>query len=259
MKPLTTSSMGGKLSIYVRSAIFLAGTVLATLLMGSFFPLLRPFSFRVRSRLARAWVDYVLWLLRTVCGLTYEVKGQENIPPLNGIILCKHQSAWETIALQQIFPRVVFILKRELLRIPFLGWALASLDPIAIDRQAKAEAMKQVISDGAVRLERGHWIVIFPEGTRVPPGHKGRFGKSGGILAHSTGYPVVPVAHNAGEFWSRRAFVKYPGVIQVRIGSPIYPEGLSSNEINQRVEHWIDEQMSKISTVPVEGTATEPA
>ncbi len=259
MKPLVTSSLTDKLNVYVRSAVFLVATVLATLVMGPVFPLLRPFPFELRARLARAWVDYVLWLLRTICGLSYAVTGRENIPPTNGIILCKHQSAWETIALQQLFPRTVFILKRELLRIPFLGWALASLEPIAIDRHDKAAAMKKVISEGADRLKRGRWIVIFPEGTRVPPGHKRRFGKSGGILAHSTGYPVVPVAHNAGEFWSRRAFVKYPGIIQLRIGRPIYPQGLGASEINQQAEQWIDAQMTTISREPTASPSSEPA
>jgi 1-acyl-sn-glycerol-3-phosphate acyltransferase len=174
------------------------------------------------------------------------VRGQENIPSENGVILCKHQSAWETIALQAIFPPLVFILKRELLRIPIWGWAMAALEPIAINRKAKSAALKQVLNDGEARLKAGRWVVIFPEGTRIAPGQKGRYNASGGMLAHRAGCPVVPVAHNAGEFWGRNAFLKYPGMIQVRIGPAIDAGQFSASEINRQAEEWIESQMAVI-------------
>jgi 1-acyl-sn-glycerol-3-phosphate acyltransferase len=233
--------------VSLRSALYFLGQVVSTLLLGPVLIAAYPLGFETRYAIANLWVRFNLWLLETVCGLKYEVHGLENIPERSGVILCKHQSAWETLALQALFPTLVFILKRELLRIPVWGWAMATLEPIAINRQAKSAAMKQILRDGEKRLKNGRWVVIFPEGTRVAPGQKGRYGTSGGILAHRTGCPVVPVAHNAGEYWARRAFLKFPGVIQVRIGPPIDATALSSAEINQRAEQWIEDQMSTIS------------
>jgi len=221
--------------------------VLSSLIISPLILLVSLFPFETRYRLAQSWVQFNLWMLKTVCGLSHEVQGLENIPQENGVIVAKHQSAWETIALQAIFPPLVFILKRELLWIPVWGWAMKCLDPIAIDRKAKMAALKQVLNDGEARLKAGRWVVIFPEGTRVAPGQKGRYNASGGMLAHRVGCPVVPVAHNAGEFWGRKAFLKYPGVIQVRIGPPIDASRFSASEINQRVETWIEGQMAEIS------------
>jgi 1-acyl-sn-glycerol-3-phosphate acyltransferase len=235
------------LSVYLRSAVFLAGQTLSTLLLGPLMVLAAPCRFEVRYGLANAWVRFSLWMLDKICGLKYEVQGAENIPERNGIILSKHQSAWETIALQAIFPPLVFILKRELLRIPIWGWAMATQDPIAIDRQAKSAAMKQVLRDGEERLRRGRWVVIFPEGTRIPPGQKGRYGSSGGILAHRAGCPVVPVAHNAGEYWTKNGFFKFPGTIRVHIGPPIDAAALSAAEVNRQAEQWIESRMAEIT------------
>jgi 1-acyl-sn-glycerol-3-phosphate acyltransferase len=246
MTPPNTSSITTP-SIYLRSAIFLLGQILATVLLGPIMLLMKPFRFETRYAAANLWVRFSLWLLKTVCGLSYEVRGLENIPERNGIIVCKHQSAFETIALQVIFPPVVFILKQELLRIPVWGWAMATLEPIAIDRQAKSQAMKQILRDGEARIGHGRWVVLFPEGTRVAPGQKGRYGTSGGILAHRAGCPVVPVAHNAGEYWAKNGFLKFPGVIQVRVGPPIDASQLSAGEINHRAEHWIESQMAEIT------------
>jgi 1-acyl-sn-glycerol-3-phosphate acyltransferase len=235
------------ISVCLRSTLYFIGQVLSTLLLGPVLLTAYPLRFETRYAIAGLWVRFNLWMLETVCGLKYEVRGLENIPERSGIILCKHQSAWETLALQAIFPPLVFILKRELLRIPVWGWAMATLEPIAINRQAKSAAMKQILRDGEKRLKDGRWVVIFPEGTRVAPGQKGRYGTSGGILAHRVGCPVVPVAHNAGEYWTRRAFLKFPGVIQVRIGPPIDATTLSSSEINHQAEHWIESRMAEIS------------
>jgi 1-acyl-sn-glycerol-3-phosphate acyltransferase len=235
------------LSVYFRSAVFFAGQFLATLLIGPVMLLLKPFRFETRYAAANAWVRFCLWLLRTVCGLRYEVQGLENIPAQNGVILCKHQSAFETIALQAIFPPVVFILKQELLRIPVWGWAMATQEPIAIDRQAKSQALKQIVRDGEARIRAGRWVVLFPEGTRVKPGEKGHYGGSGGMLAQRAACPVVPVAHNAGEYWTKNGFLKFPGVIQVRIGPVINGAEFGSAEINRQAEAWIEAQMAEIT------------
>ncbi|MCI0668565.1 MAG: 1-acyl-sn-glycerol-3-phosphate acyltransferase, partial [Methylococcaceae bacterium] len=199
-----------------------------------------------RYRIAQLWVSLILWLLKAICGIDHRIEGSENIPSGNAIIFSKHQSAWETISLQKIFPPQVFIIKRELLWLPFFGWALATCEPIAIDRKAGKAALRQVVDQGMRRLKSGRWVVIFPEGTRVKPGQIGRYGAGGGVLAHRSGYLVVPVAHNAGRYWPRNGFLKYPGTIRVRIGKPISPENRSANEINQAAQDWIEQQMAEI-------------
>ena len=236
-----------KLSLYVRSLIYLIGQVISTLLLGPLMLLMRPFSFETRYAAANRWVRFNLWVLNRVCGLSYRVQGMEHIPDgQSGLILCKHQSAFETIVLQAIFPPVVFILKQELLRIPVWGWAMATLEPIAIDRQAKTQALKQVLRDGMARIKAGRWVVLFPEGTRVAPGERGRYGSSGGMLAQRARCPVVPVAHNAGEYWSKNGFLKYPGIIEVHIGPVLDGATLSAAEINQEAERWIETEMQVI-------------
>ena len=232
---------------YVRSGLFFLNMALSTLIIAPIMISVVVASFSIRYWLANQWVTYNLWSLKKICHLRYEVEGKGNIPEQAGIIFCKHQSAWETIALQQIFPPVVFILKRELLLLPFFGWALATCDPIAIDRQSKKAALRQIIKKGTERLKSGCWVVIFPEGTRVPAGQRKKYGIGGALLAEKSGFPVVPVAHNAGEFWGRRSFLKYPGVIQVRIGPVIETQNRRADEINREAEEWIEEQMALIS------------
>lgn len=233
--------------IGLRSAAFFVAMSVSALVIGLLTLMVYPFGFETRYRVASQWVRFVLWALEKVCRLRFEVRGLENVPATNAIVVSKHQSTWETIGLQTVFSPVCFILKKELLRLPIWGWAMGSLEPIAIDRTAKSAAMKQVLREGEQRLKRGRWLILFPEGTRVAPGTKGRYGASGGMLAHRTGYPVVPVAHNAGEFWARHGFLKRPGTIAVRIGPPIEPGSLTANEISQRAEQWIEAQMAEIT------------
>lgn len=237
------------LNVVLRSAVFFAGMFLSTCVISPCMLAAKPFPFAARWALANRWVRFNLWMLKAVCRLDFEVQGRENIPPEPGVILCKHQSAWETIALQVIFPPLVFILKRELLRLPIWGWAMATLKPIAIDRSHKTAALKQILNEGVKRLQQGLWVVVFPEGTRIAPGKKGHYGASGAMLAHRAGCPAVPVAHNAGEFWRRQAFLKYPGTIQVRIGSPIDAKRYSAADITAQAERWIETQMQEISRV----------
>ena len=188
----------------------------------------------------------MLFLARFICGVRYCVLGTENIPRKPTIVLSKHQSAWETLAFQQIFPPQVWVLKKELLHIPFFGWGLAMTSPIAINRSRGKAALKQIIRQGRDRLQKGLWIIIFPEGTRIDPGKKGRYGIGGAWLATNTGVSVVPVAHNAGVLWGKNSFIKFPGTITVSIGEPIDPAGMDANELNNKVEEWIELEVTRI-------------
>jgi 1-acyl-sn-glycerol-3-phosphate acyltransferase len=199
-----------------------------------------------RYRITSGWAHIMLFLLRLICGIRYRVIGAEHIPSAPGIVLSKHQSAWETLAFQQIFPPQVWVLKKELLRVPFFGWGLALTSPIAIDRSSRKAALRQIVEQGKDRLKQGFWIIVFPEGTRIAPGKKGKYGIGGAWLATHTGAPVVPVAHNAGEFWGRNSFLKLPGTITVSIGPPIDPAHMEPGDLNASVESWIEAEMSII-------------
>jgi 1-acyl-sn-glycerol-3-phosphate acyltransferase len=200
-------------------------------------------------RWARAWVDSVLSMLRRLCRLDYRVDGRENLPSTSAIVLMKHSSAWETLAQIQILPQQTWVLKRELLWIPIFGWALRTLKPIAIDRKGGSVAVQQVLDQGRERLDEGLWVVIFPEGTRMPAGQTRRYGLSGALLARAAGKPVVPVAHNAGYFWPRRGWLKRAGTVRVVIGEPIATEGADAREINERVQRWIEDQVERLANL----------
>ena len=194
--------------IFLRSLLFMLGQWLFTLVFTFVALLTFPFKPFTRYRIISLWARSMLWWLRFTCGIRYRIIGKENIPETPGIILSKHQSAWETLAFQQIFPPQVWVLKRELLRIPFFGWGLAMTSPIAINRSAGREALKQMVAQGKDRLKKGFCVVIFPEGTRMPPGKRGKYHIGGAWLAVHTGSVVVPVAHNAGEHWPKNGFLK---------------------------------------------------
>ena len=231
----------------IRSTLFLLGAVLLTVPFGALVTLAVLFPMRLRYGIVALWRHGFMALCRHVLGIRYQVLGRENIPRQPSVILAKHQSAWETVALQEIFPPLVFVLKKELLRLPFLGWSFAAMKMISIDRKAGKDALRQVVDQGRDRLDAGYWIIIFPEGTRVAPGQKRRYKPGGAHLAAQTGALVVPVAHNAGEVWRRNAFVKQPGLVTVSIGPAIDPAGLSEAAINARVEAWIEAEMHRIS------------
>ena len=206
-----------------------------------------PLSFHLRYQVIRYWGWCQIRLLKILCRLEYRVEGREHLPAGAAILMAKHQSAWETIAFQEIFPPQTWVLKRELMWVPLFGWALAMLRPIAIDRGSGRQAIEQVVAQGRERLQSGIWVVVFPEGTRVAPGKKRRYGIGGAVLAAETGYPIVPVAHNAGSFWPRRGFLKHPGVIQVVIGPAIDSHGKSAEEIRQLTEEWIEQTMTRLA------------
>jgi len=205
--------------------------------------LVTPFmSFRNRYRyIAYSWCRCTLWLIRLLLKIDYQVTGWENVPKQPCVILSNHQSTWETFFLTGSFEPLTQVLKRELLAIPFFGWAIWLLKPIAIDRSKPKEALKQVAQQGKERLKQGIWILIFPEGTRTPVGQPGKFSRSGAALAASTGLPVLPIAHNAGMFWPKQGWSKRPGTIQVIIGPPLWAEGEGPRavaDLNQRAEDW---------------------
>ena len=204
--------------------------------------------FPVRSRLGNAWGRDSLFGLKHICGLDYRVTGLEHLKrDGNAMVLSKHQSAWETIALRMLVPsNQSWVLKRELLYVPFFGWGLAMFRPIAINRGSPNQALKQVLRDGVKALNRGQWMIIFPEGTRVAPGEKRRYGASGAMLAMKAAVDVIPVAHNAGLYWRRNALRKYPGTIELRIGEPISTSDKSAQQIMDEVEEWIESEMEKI-------------
>jgi 1-acyl-sn-glycerol-3-phosphate acyltransferase len=230
--------------------VFASTTVLAAVIVMLMF----PFSLRQRQTFVTSWVGFILWWLEVTCQLRYVVEGTENIPRQGAaIVFSKHQSTWETLALQRILPPQIWVAKRELLWIPFFGWGLALMKPIAIKRGTGRAAVMQLIRQGTERLKEGLWVIIFPEGTRVAPGQKGRYRIGGAVLAEHTGYPILPVAHNAGEYWPRHSFIKRPGTVKVRIGPVITPANRTAQEIMHDAETWIESTMSEISTPGIHG------
>lgn len=232
--------------VFLRSLLFLLLQIVITPVFTLIALLSFPLHPITRYRLISGWALTMLWLLRVVCGIRMEVRGRENIPKVPCVLLCKHQSAWETIALQKVFPPQVWVLKRELLWLPFFGWGLAMTSPIAIKRSNGREAVRQLLKQGKDRLTLGFCVVIFPEGTRIPYGQRGKYKIGGALLGAHCGVPVVPVAHNAGRLWGRQAFFKHPGVITMSIGTPIDPAGLKAEEINRRAEEWIETEITRL-------------
>lgn len=230
-----------------RSLLYLLLAILITAPFGLLVTLSIVFPMKFRFWLIGLWRSAFLAMCKVVLGLDYQVIGRENIPTTPSVILAKHQSAWETVSLQAIFPPLVFVLKKSLLMIPFLGWAFAAVKMISIDRGAGKDALRQVVDQGRERLKAGYWVVIFPEGTRIAPGESRRFKTGGAHLAVSTGVLAVPVAHNAGEFWAKNAFVKKPGRITVSIGPAIETSGKTAAEVTALAEQWIEAEMRRIS------------
>ncbi len=233
--------------VAVRSALFLLLATLLTMPFGVLVSLAAALPMPVRYRIIAVWRVGFMALCRYVLGIRYQVIGRENIPAEPSVVLAKHQSAWETVGLQEIFPPLVFVLKKELLRVPFFGWGLAALKMISIDRAAAKDALKQVFDQGRDRLSAGYWVVIFPEGTRVAPGQTCRYKPGGAHLAVRAGVRVVPVAHDAGELWRRGALSISPGLITVSIGPPIDPAGKTAAKINALAAAWIEGEMRRLS------------
>lgn len=234
-------------NLFIRSLIFWLYSV-TSMMTYSFVCLASlPFSLETRHQLIRYFIKAYFYVLKKVCHIDYRIEGAENIPTnRNGILMCKHQSAWETFFLPLIFHTPAAIAKRELGWVPFFGWGLMVSDPILINRSDKKSAMNQIIEKGVRFLKAGRWIMVFPEGTRVPYGKVGHYKIGGARLAASTGYPILPIAHNAGKFWPRRKFIKQPGTITVVIGPLIESTGRKPEELLNETKSWIEETMQRL-------------
>lgn len=229
-----------------RSLLYLLGMAILTFVFGfvCLFTVLVPY--KIRYQIIIYWSACNIWWLKVTCNLKYEVTGKENIPEHPCIVMSNHQSTWETMALGTIFPPLIWVVKKELLFIPIFGWGLALTHPIALDRKAGRKAVDQLVDQGIKKINKGHWILIFPEGTRTPPGTKRKFKIGGALLAEKTGTPIVPVAHNSGNFWARKQLAKKSGTIQVIIGEKITTQGKTAAQINQELYNWISAQRVKL-------------
>jgi 1-acyl-sn-glycerol-3-phosphate acyltransferase len=223
------------------SILFTAWLFVWTASYGIFFVIAASLlPFRGRFALARFWGVVLLKALKWLCRLDYRVEGREQLPAGNHIVLMKHSSSWETFTQAVLLPPQVWVLKRELMWVPVIGWGLKLMRAISVNRGAGGAAVRGVIEQGKQRLGEGEWIVIFPEGTRMPPGETRRYGISGALLAVETGKLIVPVAHDAGYYWPRRGWYKRPGTIRVVIGPPIEAAGRDPREVNAQAQEWIE-------------------
>lgn len=236
--------------IVLRSALFSVALIVVTLPYAVLSVLTFPLSRMARFRVISGWSRGMLFVARHVCRLDYRVEGRENLPAQPCVILSKHQSAWETLAFQTVFPPQVHVLKKELLWIPFFGWGLAMMSPIAIDRSKGRAALRQLARLGKERILQGFCVVIFPEGTRVAPGARCKYQSGGAWLAVQAATPVLPVAHNAGLYWPKNAFLKFPGTITMRIGPAIPTRGRDPAEVTAEVERWIEQQQEELCPAP---------
>lgn len=235
------------LNLFIRSLCFSVASLTLIVCYSVVCMLMVIFPLRYRHAVIRSFTRRYLHLLKVLCHIDYRVTGLENLPPNQvGVVLSKHQSTWETFFLPLIFHNPAVIAKRELLWIPFFGWGLATAAPITINRNNKTSAMQQVITKGKLCLEAGRWIIVFPEGTRVPPFQPGHYKLGGARLAVATGYPVIPVAHNAGHCWPRRRFIKQPGTIDVVIGPCISVENKTPEVVLAEAKDWIEKTMHTI-------------
>ena len=228
--------------IYLRSILFYLGEALSTIPFTIISALVFFAPPTIRSRVIAGWAIFVVWWLRICCGLRHEVTGLENVPDTPCVFASNHQSTWETIATQTFLPPLAWVLKKELLKIPFFGWGLWMTRPIAIDRNDTKNALDQVVEQGKTKVKENRYVLVFPEGTRTPYGHKRMYKKGGARLAIEANVPVVPIAHNAGKFWSSTSLWIKPGVIQCKIGPVIDQTGKRDVELTEEIRQWIDAQ-----------------
>ncbi|WP_338845451.1 lysophospholipid acyltransferase family protein [Massilia sp. W12] len=237
-----------KVSLFVRSLI-----LFLVMALGAFFwcfvcMLAAPFPYKIRYWVTSRWNVAVIATAKYVCGIEYEIRGEENQPDRPIIVLSKHQSAWETIFYLMALRRpLVFVFKRELILVPFFGWGLGLLRMIPINRSKGADAFKMVVEIGKERLNSGQWVIMFPEGTRIPVGKAGKYKTGGTRFAIENGVEVLPIAVNSGECWPKNSFLKYPGKITVSIGKPIASQGKTADQLMKEVEGWIEAEMRVIS------------
>lgn len=235
-----------KLRWALRLIAFYIGIIPATIIISTCGWMCAPLPAIYCYRIITSWSHFFIWWAKITCGLKYEVTGIENLPPAPYVVLANHQSMWEAIFMQVLLPPQSWVLKRELLWIPFFGWGLALIKPIAIDRSSSA-AVKLTLNKGIQRIKEGRVIVFYPEGTRLVPGAQRKYSRSGAALAIAAGVPVVPIAHNAGNFWPRGPWIKQPGIIKIQIGQPIQTHDQEPTAITQAAETWINEQKKLMS------------
>lgn len=234
---------------YLRAFLFYALYALGGVVVGMVSIFLWPTPFLFRYNLIIMWNHFALFIAKHIAGIHYNIIGLENIPKDTAyVVLCKHQSTWETIFTQIYFKPLSTVLKKSLLRIPFFGWGLALLRPIAIDRSKPRDAIRLVHREGIARLKENINVLIFPEGTRTKAGSVGNYARSGAEIACAAGMPVLPVAHNAGFFWPVPQWLKNPGCITVVIGKPIATEGRNSKELTEEIKAWIENEISNMPT-----------
>lgn len=234
----------------VRTCLFVTFSFVLTVTYGFTSLLLGGLSQVTRHRIIISWCHLVIGLAKWICGVKYRITGKEHLAGLTGsvVVMSKHQSTWETLYLQILFFPAATILKKQLLDIPFFGWGLKGLRPIAIDRENPREALRQVKAGGVQSIQDNLNVIIFPEGTRMEPGEHGKYARSGAEIAITAQTKVIPIAMNAGVYWPNKAFKKYPGTIDVVIGEPIETEGLTTRELTEKVEQWIESHMQQLPT-----------
>lgn len=236
---------------YIGSTILFVGIFFTATIIGILLITGMLTTFKFRWKLGYLWCAIIGWITKVSCGLTFEVEGMENIDPNQPVVfLSNHQSAWETLALRYILPPHSVVIKKELLYFPIWGWSLLTLKSIVIDRKNQRASLRALLEQGTRYLNEGLSVLIFPEGTRTAPKELRKFSIGGAMLAQKTGYPVIPVAHNAGDFWPRYSFFKYPGVIKVKIGPMIATEGRKAAEINDEAEKWVAQALNEIANAP---------
>jgi 1-acyl-sn-glycerol-3-phosphate acyltransferase len=197
-------------------------------------------------RIAASWCRVNLWGARWICGIGHQVIGIENVPSTPHVVLSKHSSTWETLALTQLFPPLAYVAKKELLSIPFFGWGFALASPITIDRRSGTDAMHQIAAQGRERFRQGFWIVVYPEGTRIRAGTRAKYKTGGARLALALGVPILPVAHNAGYLWPKGVFGKRPGTVTISFGKPIPPNGKDAQTLMREAETWIEAEVARL-------------
>ena len=201
-----------------------------------------------RYRYITGWCGLNLWGARWICGIKSRVIGSENVHPTPHIVACKHSSTWETLFLSRYLPPLAYVAKKELLSLPFFGWAFRLASPITIDRKAGTDSMEQIVTQGRDRFARAFWIVIYPEGTRIRAGTRAKYKTGGARLAIAMDVPIIPVAHNAGYVWPKGLFGKRPGLITMTIGPPISPTGKEPAALTQEVETWIEGEVARLGS-----------
>lgn len=234
----------------LRALLFGVYQLIVTVVWATLVLLVAWLPAKPRFQFISVWCKLNLWGARLFCGIRHRAIGLEhipcgeNVPP--HIVMCKHSSTWETLALHLFFPPLSFVAKKELLALPMFGWAFALASPITIDRKSGTDAMQQIVTQGRERFRQGFWFVVYPEGTRIRAGTRAKYKTGGARLALELGVPIVPVAHNAGWLWPKGLFGKRPGVVTISFGPPIAPEGKTVQALTNEVEAWIEAEVARL-------------